>query len=74
MKAYCAQPNITKQNGEWKSTIGIPTFYLFRSVQGIVSQEQAEQLVTKIVNPTNDPSIIVHPNVTLVDVITSFEE
>jgi hypothetical protein len=44
----------------WKSTIGIPTFYLDENMLGIVSPEHAEKIAVDIINPTNDPSIVVN--------------
>lgn len=79
-KAYCVQAQVVKKTirgaGESESSIsyGIPTFYLFRSVQGIVSQEHAERIVRSMLNPTDDPMIEVHPNVNLVDITLAFEE
>lgn len=73
MKAYCCQPQVVSKNGQWETSIGIPTFYLFRSVQGIVDKEHAERIVRSICNPTQNPAIIVYPNVNLVDVVQEFE-
>jgi hypothetical protein len=78
-KAYAVQAQVVKTSvglDGVTSTIsyGIPTFYLFRSVQGIVCLDQAEKIVKSILNPTNDPSVVVHPNCVLVDVSAEFEE
>jgi hypothetical protein len=74
-KAYCVQAQVVKttEHGS-KMSYGIPTFYLFRSVQGIVSQEHAERIVRGMLNPLDDPTIEVHPNCNLVPITLAFEE
>lgn len=44
----------TKGNGdikEWESTLGLPTFFLDPTVQGILTIGQAEKVARKVVDP-----------------------
>lgn len=79
MKAYCVQAQVVKTfEGKLlrgsKTSYSIPTFFLFRSVQGIVDETHAERIVRSMFNPLNDPTLEVHPNVKLVDVTLLEEE
>lgn len=38
-----------EQNGEWRSSFGLPTFFLDGDVQGITGEEHAEAIARRIV-------------------------
>lgn len=48
---YQIQGRITYQDGIWEGSVGIPTFFLDRGVQGIVNVSHALDIAAKVIDP-----------------------
>jgi hypothetical protein len=46
MKLYQIVAYVTTVSNGWRSTIGVPTFYLREDMQGITNEAHAEQIAT----------------------------
>lgn len=58
MKLYMVTANVhIKDKDGWIKTLDIPTFFLSKDIQGIVSVEHARKIVESVLNPTADSNI-----------------
>lgn len=60
---YQVMATVTKTFGKYRSTKGVPTFYLDGDMLGIVSGDHAAKIARGIVNPCDDPSLDVNVHV-----------
>lgn len=51
---YAVTVQVCRRNEQWDQARSLPTFFLDECVQGILSEEGAIAIVTKIVNPFGD--------------------
>lgn len=67
---YAVMATVTKYtpNGKGFTVIQVPTFYLAKSVQGIVNDAHAKQIAEEVINPTQDPCIVVNASVSEIEV------
>lgn len=48
---YAVNAQVVTEEDGWTSSIGVPTFYLDVDVQGIVSDDHAERIARRVVDP-----------------------
>lgn len=73
MKLYVVTANVhIKDKDGWIKTLDIPTFFLSKDIQGIVSEEHAKKIVEDMLNPTADSNIRVYS--TIVEARDPFKE
>lgn len=56
---FIVQATITRTTNAYVRTSQIPTFFLDENVQGIVDENHAKEIAISIINPTNDPNVVV---------------
>ena len=68
-KMYCASPTVEVPCQHGGTVMQqVPTFYLHPDVQGITSEAHAARIVTGMLTTASADGVIVHPNVSLVNV------
>lgn len=68
MKLYVVTANVhIKDKDGWIKTLDIPTFFLSKDIQGIVSEEHAKKIVGDMLNPTADSNIRVSSSIVEID-------
>lgn len=50
-RLYAVNAQVVTEEDGWRSSIGVPTFFLDIDVQGIVNDDHAEKIARKVVDP-----------------------
>jgi hypothetical protein len=51
---FAVQATVTVKSGAWTTTRSVPTFYLHETVQGILTEEHAEEVALEVLDPTGN--------------------
>lgn len=57
---YVIQATVTKTFADGsKCTVQVPTFYLSKQVQGIINKVHAEQIAQEVIDPFDNPNLMI---------------